>query len=75
MSTRWRLRAYGPAALLVLVGGVCAAVSGSTTGQIVGYTIGTLGLGAIVLLVFYEIGLSEDRDRAEEERRRRGRRY
>ena len=72
MSTRWRLRAYGPAALVVLAGGVVAAVSGSTTGQIVGYAIGTLGLGAIVLLVFYEIGLSEDRDRAEEERRRRG---
>ncbi len=70
MSRRWRLRAYGPAALVAVAGFVVAAVSGGTTGQIVGYAIATLALGAIVLLVFYEIGLSEDRERESEERRR-----
>ena len=30
----------------------------------IGWTVFTLGFGAIILLVFYEIGLSEDRDRA-----------
>jgi hypothetical protein len=59
--------------VVAIAGFVCAALSG-TTGQIAGYAIATLGLGAIVLLVFYEIGLSEDRDREAEERRRRGER-
>jgi hypothetical protein len=31
----------------------------------------TLGLGAVVLLVFLEVGLSEDRERAKEQERRR----
>ncbi len=70
MSRRWRLRAYGPAALVAVAGFAGAAVSSGTTGQIVGYAIATLALGAIVLLVFYEIGLSEDRERESEERRR-----
>jgi len=71
MSTRWRLRRYGPAALVAVAGIVCAALSGSKGVEIAGYTIMTLGFGAIVLLVFYEIGLSEDRERAKEERGRR----
>jgi hypothetical protein len=31
------------------------------------------GLGGALLFAFYEVGLSEDRDRAEEEKRRRRR--
>ena len=48
---------------------VGALVNGRTAGAI---AIGlvTLGLGAIVLLLFYEVGLSEEREVAREERRR-----
>jgi hypothetical protein len=38
---------------------------------IVATSLATLGLGGIVLLVFYEIGLSEDRELAREEAERR----
>jgi hypothetical protein len=38
---------------------------------VVGLTLITLGLGAVVLLVFLEVGLSEDRERATEEERQR----
>jgi hypothetical protein len=53
------------------VGGVCAAAIGGMTAEVIGWTLVTLGLGAIVLLVFYEIGLSEDRELAKEEEQRR----
>jgi hypothetical protein len=40
-------------------------------GQFVALTLVTLGLGAVVLLVFLEVGLSEDRERAKDQERRR----
>jgi hypothetical protein len=71
VSRRARLKAYGSAALAAVAGSVCAAVAGSLALQAIGYTALGLGLGAIVLLIFYEVGLSEDRERAAEEKRRR----
>jgi hypothetical protein len=71
VAPRARLRAYGSAAAVVVAGVVCALVVHGLTGELVGLTLLTLGLGAVVLLVFYEIGLSEDRDRAREEENRR----
>jgi hypothetical protein len=56
---------------VVVAGGLCAVLIAGTTGEIVGLTLVTLGLGAVVLLVFFEIGLSEDRALAEDEERRR----
>jgi hypothetical protein len=54
---------------------VFAAVGHGLAADLVGITVLTLALGAIVLLVFYEIGLSEDKERArEEERKQNGRR-
>jgi hypothetical protein len=41
------------------------------TGELVALTLITLGLGAVVLLIFLEVGLSEDRERAREQERRR----
>jgi hypothetical protein len=70
MTPRARVLAFGSAAALIVVGGISAAVIGGYTGEIVGLTLSTLGLGAVVLLVFLEIGLSEDRDRAKEEAQR-----
>jgi hypothetical protein len=46
-------------------------VLGGYTGEVVALTLITLGLGAIVLLVFLEVGLSEDRELAKDEERRR----
>ena len=71
VTTRRRWIAYGSAAAVAVAGMACAAVSASKTADIVGYAIMTLAFGAIVLLVFYEIGLSEDRDREAEEQRKK----
>jgi NADH:ubiquinone oxidoreductase subunit 6 (subunit J) len=71
MARRGRIIAFGSAAALVVAGAVCAAVIGGMTGELIGLSLITLGLGAVVLLVFFEVGLSEDRELAREEERRR----
>ena len=70
MGTRARILAYGAAALLT-IGGVAAAVAGGLVGQVLAIAGITLGLGGALLLLFYEVGLSEDRDIARRQRRRR----
>ena len=70
MTPRARVFAFGSALGLVVIGGLSALVIGGYTGEVVGLTLGSLGLGAVVLLVFLEVGLSEDRERAEDEERR-----
>ena len=71
MSRRARIFAYGSAALVALAGALCAAFIGGVAGIVLGVALGSLGLGAIVLLVFLEVGLSEDRARAREQPPRR----
>jgi hypothetical protein len=71
MTPRARVLAFGSAAALVVAGGTCAVVIPGYAGEVVALTLITLGLGAAVLLVFLEVGLSEDRATAEEEQRRR----
>jgi NADH:ubiquinone oxidoreductase subunit 6 (subunit J) len=70
MSRRSRLLSYGSAALAVLAGALCAGLIDSLTGEVLAIAMITVGLGAIVLLVFFEVGLSEERD-LERQRRRR----
>jgi hypothetical protein len=67
MTTKARIAAYGSAGALLVAGIVCEAAVNGGAGQIVGFTL--IGLGGITLisLVFLEIGLSEDRERAAEE--------
>ncbi len=74
VSPRSRLLAFGSAAALVVAGALCAAFVGGVTGDVLTVVLMSLGLGGAVLLVFLEIGLGEERDLAEEERRRRSRR-
>ena len=85
MTTRERIIAFGTAGALVVAGIICAIVIGGLAGQLLTFVLIALGLCGAVLLVFYEIGLSEDQDRAREQRaketrerasapRRRGRR-
>jgi hypothetical protein len=72
VSRRARILAFGAAAALTL-GGVAAAVVGGLVGQVLAIAGITLGLGGALLLLFYEVGLSEDRDLARQARRRRRR--
>jgi hypothetical protein len=65
--------AFGSAAALVVAGSICAAVIDGLTGEVLAIALITLGLGAVVLLMFLEVGLRDERDLAREERRRRQR--
>ena len=72
MTRRARILAFGSAAVVTLAG-VGAGVAGGLLGQVLAIALITLGLGGALLLAFLEVGLSEDRDRASEEERRRRR--
>jgi hypothetical protein len=75
MPSRTRFVAFASAAVLVVAGGLCGVLIGGVTGQALAIGLIAIGLGGALLLVFLEVGLSEDKDRAREERaRRRGRR-
>jgi uncharacterized membrane protein len=68
-----RILAFGSAAALVVAGAICAVLIGGLTGEVLAIALITLGLGAAVLLMFLEVGLSEERELAREEKRRRQR--
>jgi hypothetical protein len=70
VTPRWRVIAFGSAAALVVAGSICAALASERAGEAIGIGLITLGLGAVVLLVFYEVGLSEEKELAREEKRR-----
>ena len=74
MTARTRNLSFGAAAVLIVAGILCAALLDGTTAGVV--AIALIGVGGVlaVALVFLAVGLSEDRERAaEEERRRSGR--
>jgi hypothetical protein len=73
VSTRARILAFGAAGVLVVAGALCAVFVNGLTGQLLTTVLISLGLGGAVLLVFLEVGLSEDRERAQDEERRRRR--
>jgi len=56
--------------LLVIVGAGCAALIGGGTGEVLAMVLIGLGFVAATSLVFLEVGLSEDRERAREQARR-----
>jgi hypothetical protein len=64
MTRRARLLAFGAAVATIVLGAILGPVLGGVTGEAVAISLASLGGIAIVSLVFYEIGLSEDRDRA-----------
>jgi hypothetical protein len=70
MSRRSRVVGFGSAALLVVVGGVSAAVFSPGLGEDLALVLISLGAILAVSLVFLEVGLSEDRERAREEAER-----
>jgi hypothetical protein len=71
VARRTRILAYGAAAAATVAGFASAALGG-LAGQIAAIALVSAGLGGALLFAFYEVGLSEDRDRAEERKRRRG---
>jgi hypothetical protein len=48
---------------------LCGVLAGGMTAALLAIALNSLGLGAIVLLLFLEVGLSEDRERAREAER------
>jgi hypothetical protein len=72
MSRRSRILSFGSAGVLTLVGALCAVFVPGLTGQLLTFVLISFGLGGAVLLVFLEVGLSEDRERAREQERREG---
>lgn len=73
VSRHARIRAFGSAGLLTVAGVFCGVFVSGLTGQLLSIVLISLGLGGAVLLVFLEVGLSEDRERAREQDRRRRR--
>lgn len=71
MTPHARLRAFGAAGVFTVAGVLCGLFVSGLTGQLLAIVLISLGLGGAVLLVFLEIGLSEDRDRAHEADRQR----
>jgi hypothetical protein len=70
MTTRLRVLTFGGAGLLVVAGVACAVAIGGGAGQILAPVLVGIGFVLAVSLVFYEVGLSEDRDRVRMERSR-----
>lgn len=58
---------------MVAAGGVCAAFVGGVLGEVLTIVLISGGLAGALLLVFLEIGLSEERQLARDEARRRKR--
>ena len=71
MTPRSRNASFGTAAVLVVAGILCAALLDGTAAGVISILL--IGIGGVlaVALVFLLIGLSEDRERAEDEERRR----
>jgi hypothetical protein len=67
MTRKGRVVGYGSALALVVLGVVIGVAVGGTVGQVVALVLVGLGLVQAVGLVFYEVGLSEDHERAREE--------
>jgi hypothetical protein len=65
---------WGGAAGMVIAGIVLGALSHGVVADVAALSLISFGLVALISLVFYEVGLSEDREREAEERRRAARR-
>ncbi len=74
MPRRTRIAAFGSAGALTVAGVLCGVLIDGLAGQVLAIALISLGLGGALLLVFFEVGLSEDHEREREERARRRRR-
>jgi hypothetical protein len=69
LSQRSRILRYGACIAVVFVGVACGALIPGSAGGTAATVLVGIGLVGVVSLIFYEIGLTEDRDRAREARR------
>lgn len=68
VSRRSRILGFGSAAALVVAGILCAFIFSGGLGQNLAFALVAIGLVEGTALVFYEVGLTEDRERARETR-------
>ena len=73
MTKRGRILSYGSIVVVILLAGLCRLLFDGFAVEVAALSVMSLGLGAILLLVFYEVGLSEDKEREREEAARRRR--
>jgi hypothetical protein len=71
MSRRSRIVGFGSAGLLIVAGILCAFLFSGGLGQNLAFSLVALGMVEGTALVFYEVGLTEDHERAREEEKRR----
>jgi hypothetical protein len=64
VERRQRIASFGSAAALIVAGAVCAASIGGGTGQVLALALIGIGFVLATSLVFLEVGLSEDKERA-----------
>jgi hypothetical protein len=64
VSRRWRATRYGASLVVALVGGALGATIPGTLGGVLATVLIGIGLIGVMSLIFYEVGVSEDRDRA-----------
>src|ERR1700749_4140612 len=69
MTRRTRALRYGASIAVALVGVVCGATIPGTAGGTAATVLVGIGLVGVVSLIFYEVGLTEDRDRERARRR------
>jgi hypothetical protein len=74
MPRRTRIAAFGSAAAMVIAGLLCGVLIDGLTGQVLAIALISFGLGGALLLVFFEVGLSEDHEREREKQARPRRR-
>jgi hypothetical protein len=72
VSPRTRTLRYGAAITVVLIGVACGALIPGTAGGTAATVLVGIGLVSVVSLIFYEVGLTEDREREEGARRHAG---
>jgi hypothetical protein len=71
VTKRGRILSYGSIVAVILLAGLCRLFFDGFAVEVVALSVMSLGLGAILLLVFYEVGLSEDKEREREAEARR----
>jgi hypothetical protein len=64
VSRRTRTLRYGASIAVALVGVACGALIPGTAGGTAATVLVGIGLVGVVSLIFYEVGLTEDRERA-----------
>jgi hypothetical protein len=70
VTRRTRALRYGASIAVALAGVACGATISGTAGGTAATVLVGIGLVGVVSLIFYDVGLTEDRDRAASERRK-----